>query len=82
MSLGDKLRARRERFRANEKPEVLEVMDRAAAELRRSQIAERALGVGARAPEFTLPDARGEMRSSRRLLERGPLVVTVYRGVW
>jgi peroxiredoxin len=57
-------------------------MPRAVADLRASDIALKVLKVGARAPEFTLPNAVGMAVESRRLLANGPLVVTFYRGRW
>lgn len=63
-------------------PEAASVMRRATENLVRSGIAERAKTVGDRAPEFALPDARGERVASRDLLAQGPLVLTFYRGNW
>jgi peroxiredoxin len=63
-------------------PSVIETMHRATAELIASGAAGRALGAGAKAPSFTLNDADGRPVSSERLLARGPLVVSFYRGVW
>lgn len=47
-----------------------------------SGIADKALKVGDHLPPFTLPNAVGEMVSSKALLGRGPLVVSFYRGAW
>jgi RecJ-like exonuclease len=58
------------------------VMTRAQEELKQSGIAERTLRVGARAPEFSLPEADGKMVGSQDLLRNGPLVVSFYRGKW
>ena len=44
--------------------------------------ANRALGVGDRAPDFTLPDAMGQTVRLRDLLVDGPVVLTFYRGAW
>lgn len=33
-------------------------------------------------PPFELPDSTGTLVRSADLLEKGPLVVSVYRGVW
>ncbi len=63
-------------------PEVIAIMHRATAELVASGAAQRALKAGDRAPAFTLPDADGTLVSSAQWLERGPLVVSFYRGVW
>jgi peroxiredoxin len=42
----------------------------------------RALNHGDKAPDFVLPDTEGNAVSTRDLLQKGPLVVTFYRGVW
>ena len=44
--------------------------------------ADLALKAGDTAPTFTLKDPDGASVSSATLLERGPLVVSFYRGVW
>ena len=51
-------------------------------ELRESFALESAIGVGAIAPDFRLPDAKGNAVSLSDLLRRGPVVVTFYRGGW
>ena len=61
---------------------AIEIMHRATEELRRSGQAERALGVGACAPAFALPNQDGQIIDSADLLARGPLVVTIFRGHW
>ena len=61
---------------------AIEIMHRATEELRHSGQAERALGVGARAPAFALPNQDGKIIDSADLLARGPLVVTFFRGHW
>jgi peroxiredoxin len=40
------------------------------------------LAVGEQIPEFVLPNAYGQEVSSKELLERGPLVISFYRGEW
>jgi len=61
---------------------AIEIMHRATDELRRSGQAERALGVGAHAPAFALPNQDGQIISSADLLARGPLVMSFFRGHW
>lgn len=58
------------------------VNDRAIEEFRQAGLAQRALKVGDRAPEFTLPDVNGKPVSSVSLLQQGPLMVTFLRGRW
>lgn len=41
-----------------------------------------ALAVGDAAPDFALPDAMGRETRLSRLLARGPVVLTFYRGSW
>ena len=43
-------------------------------------LVEAAVGVDARAPDFRLPDVRGNPVSLTDLLGRGPVVLTFYRG--
>ena len=40
------------------------------------------LDLGTTMPAFILPDAFGQLVSSSQLLEKGPLVVSFYRGEW
>src|SRR6202045_3743235 len=61
---------------------VIETMHRATAELIASGAAQRARKAGDVAPSFLLKDPEGNIVSSHELLEKGPLVVSFYRGVW
>ena len=47
-----------------------------------SGAAKKALKEGAQAPDFTLPDARGNAVTLSHLLTQGPVVMTFYRGQW
>jgi peroxiredoxin len=51
-------------------------------ELRARFALEHAIRAGDHAPDFTLPDHRGNLVSLAKLLEVGPVVVTFYRGGW
>jgi peroxiredoxin len=83
MPLQDSLDAIKADFEGKKAPkEVVAIMHKATNDLIASGQAERALKVGARAPEFALPDAHGGLIRSADLLARGPLVLTFYRGVW
>jgi peroxiredoxin len=62
--------------------EAIAAMAAGTQTLRDSGLAGRALKVGQVAPNFTLADDGGEIVSLERLLARGPVVVTFYRGVW
>jgi hypothetical protein len=82
MTLQEKLNAQKAEFASKVPPDKLAIMHRATEDLRRSGILEHVLKAGSPAPEFLLPNLRGEEVSSSALLRRGPLVVTFYRGVW
>jgi len=63
-------------------PEVVEVLVGEIKKLVQSGIADNAIKTGEVLPEFTLPDEKGNLVSSKDLLARGPLAVSFYRGVW
>lgn len=47
-----------------------------------SDLLERALGVGDKAPMFALPDAHGDTVKLAEVLVKGPAIVSFYRGSW
>jgi hypothetical protein len=51
-------------------------------ELARSGLAQQSIQAGDKAPDFSLPNVRGEMVSLAKSLARGPVVLAFYRGVW
>lgn len=61
---------------------VIAAYERGVDELRATGIAGRALAAGDVMPDFELPNARGGTVRSADLRERGPLIVTFYRGGW
>jgi peroxiredoxin len=62
--------------------DVQAVHERTIAALKSLKLAEHALGVGAKAPAFELPDHDGKRVSSAELLAKGRLVVCFIRGRW
>jgi hypothetical protein len=82
MSLEDKLAAIREMAKTRQPPEVRAVMKKAIEDLRASGIMDRIAKVGSAAPDFTLPNAAGQLVSLAGLRARGPVVVSFYRGRW
>lgn len=66
----------------NVTPSAIETMHRATTELIASGAAEKALKAGDKVPFFTLNDPEGNPVNSADLLNRGPLVISFYRGVW
>ncbi len=81
-TLKEQLDAVRARFVKDAPPEALSVIKGAIEELRTSGIDERILKEGDEAPQFSLPNVQGTLVSSREMLDRGPLVLSFYRGKW
>ncbi len=62
--------------------DLLQDLLRPIWQLTNSGAAEQALKQGAQAPDFILPDARGNAVRLSHLLAQGPVVMTFYRGQW
>jgi peroxiredoxin len=62
--------------------EVLEVMGQATQDLIDQNLDAAAPKVGDKLAEFTLPNQNGEQVSLASLLDKGPVVLTFYRGGW
>ncbi len=82
MALQERLDALRAQFEAKAPKDVLEIMRRAVENIRQSGLLATTLKAGDQAPDFTLPNATEQLVSSRTLLQKGPLVVSFYRGKW
>lgn len=84
MRLQQRLDEQKQRFLASGKasPEMIGIMERSTEQLRSSGILQRVLKPGQKAPSFQLTNQDGELVSSSKLLESGPLVVSFFRGVW
>ncbi len=63
-------------------PEILNAMAEATAGLKAGGLEAGSLRRGARAPDFSLPDHTGRMRSLGELLAEGVVVLNFYRGGW
>lgn len=59
----------------------MKIMKQADEELKKS-MPSPGLKVGSRAPDFTLPDARGQSVNLAEQLKKGPVVLVFYRGAW
>ncbi len=57
-------------------------MHQATEDLKNSDLMAKALKKGDMLPDFSLQDQTGSQVSSGTLLKKGPLVISVYRGVW
>ena len=82
MSLQEQLDNYKKGFVAKAPKAAVETMHNATAALAASGLVEKAIGVGDRAPEFSLSDSAGQTVSLSELLKNGPLVLTFYRGKW
>ena len=82
MKLQEKLIAMKKESIVGRPPEVVEVLVGEIKKLVQSGIADNAIKTGEVLPEFTLPDEKGNLVSSKDLLARGPLAVSFYRGIW
>ncbi|MGI9327379.1 MAG: hypothetical protein ACR2PZ_19330 [Pseudomonadales bacterium] len=82
MSLTEKLDAIRSGAEKNIPAPTLELMHRATKELQESGILSGVVQVGDSLPAFELPNQNGEAVSSAVLLAQGPMILTVYRGLW
>ena len=82
MTLQEELNTLKEKSEGRIPPESRAVMHRATEDLRNSGLMEKVLKVGDTAPEFNLKNGEGTFVSSRELLDKGPLVLTFYRGKW
>ena len=63
-------------------PEIREVLVRTTEDQVKSGITAKVLKVGDKAPDFTLPNVRGEAVTLSKLLAKGPAVIAFYRGAW
>ncbi|MDX1762714.1 MAG: hypothetical protein R3231_00170 [bacterium] len=82
MDLQGKLSAKKKEFERGAPPEKVAIMNRATEELQRSGIEAGVLKKGDRVPIIELPNEKGATVRSPALLEKGPLVIHFYRGVW
>lgn len=80
--LKQRLDAKREAFLEKAPREKVEEYQAGIDAVSESGIYDRALKVGDRAPDFTLPDASGKEVKLSQLLQEGPVVLTWYRGGW
>lgn len=72
-----------EKFKAsrNRPAEIESILAKAVEDLLTTGTA-AGLQVGERAPDFALPNQRGETVRLSERLAKGPVVISFYRGVW
>ena len=64
----------------NRPPEIVAILKRGNETVKAAGAA--GLQIGERAPDFVLPNQRGETVRLSDRLSRGPVVLSFYRGVW
>ncbi|MDB2462921.1 AhpC/TSA family protein [Algibacter sp.] len=64
------------------KPEFMKGVDDIINKAKAFQQGSDAIKVGQKAPNFELPNPEGKSISLKNLLDKGPVVVTFYRGDW
>lgn len=80
--LSEQMAKTRDEFLASQPPENMEIVGAAMAKLMASAFGDNALNVGDEIPSFSLPNAKGEPVSIADYLNKGPLVISFYRGGW
>lgn len=82
VSLNAKLDEVWQGYAAKMPAEAREKYDQNLRQIEASGVTSTALKVGAKAPDFELPDAKGNPVKLSSMLEKGPVVLTWYRGGW
>ena len=82
MNLQDRLDAISREPSPEVTPEMEAVMVRVVENLRGSGAKDRVIKPGAVAPVFSLQDLNGQTVSLDELRQQGPVVISVYRGIW
>ncbi len=82
MSLREDIERFTEQMAKDMPQKIRSIMQEETDRLAESGVTDRSLGVGDKAPSFTLPNVAGKRVSSAELLAKGPLVVSFYRGGW
>ena len=82
MKLQEKLDAYKKDFLTKVPPDALSIMQQATSDLNKSGLLAKAIKVGDLAPNFELQNTDGDAVALGDLLDKGPLVLSFYRGSW
>jgi len=82
MRLQEKLDAYKKDFLTKVPPDALSIMQQATSDLNGSGILAKAIKVGDLAPDFEMNNTDGKAVTLGDLLDKGPLVISFYRGGW
>jgi len=82
MSLKKELLEKSNAFKNSAPAEVVSVINDGIQSINESDLTKTALQVGAKAPDFSLQNSKGDSVSLYTLLEKGSVILTWYRGGW
>jgi hypothetical protein len=82
MTLKQKIEAYKEGFKKQAPQEAQEIMHRATNDLQNSPQMINTIKVGDMAPDFSLKNTANNDMVLSDLLDRGPVVLSFYRGRW
>ncbi|MCY6370586.1 peroxiredoxin-like family protein [Clostridium ganghwense] len=82
MNLNLELKKFNEDFLNKAPKDIIDLLRSQAENLAQKGVEKKALKVGDKIPHFILRNAVGEKIDSHDLLEKGPLVISFYRGAW
>jgi peroxiredoxin len=82
MSLQAQLDARRRSFEASAPPGIVAALQGSVAELAQTGLVRQAVKAGEKAPLFRLRSNTGDFVALSEALDRGPVVVSFFRGGW
>ena len=82
MTLKEKIDAYKEGFKKKVPQEAQEIMHRATNDLQNSPQMRNTIKVGDMAPDFSLKNTANSDVALSDLLDRGPVVLSFYRGRW
>ena len=82
MKLQEKLDAYKKDFLTEVPPDALSIMQQATSDLNGSGILAKAIKVGDLAPDFELNNTESDAVALGDLLDKGPLILSFYRGRW
>ncbi|MEE4241028.1 MAG: hypothetical protein V2I36_06155 [Desulfopila sp.] len=82
MHLPEALRRQKENFLQKAPEEVVNLMEKATAELSQSGIVRNCLKAGDKAFDFALEDSQGKIITLQETRKKGPVILKFFRGDW
>ncbi|WP_430817261.1 peroxiredoxin-like family protein [Carboxylicivirga sp. RSCT41] len=82
MTFQERLASLQKRIEGSMPQRYVDIMHKATRQLKESGIQEKVLKVGDKIPDFELPNQDGILVKASELYQKGPLIITFYRGFW